>query len=125
MNNAKISVSFENRILSVTYLDNAIVDIPDLQEIYRFATSRAAGKSYCVVFEALNHYEVTEEAVQYMADNPANKHILAKAYVVNTKESNLKTKLHLTFDKPALKPNVFETNKEAINWLNTLLEKDK
>ena len=40
-----------------------------------------------------NHYELTEDAVEYIANNPSNKYILAKVYILNTKEAVVKTKI--------------------------------
>jgi hypothetical protein len=58
-----------------------------------------------------------------MTDNPNNKHILCKAYVLNSKESEMKTKLHLLFDNPKLRPYVFPTYAQAYQWLNKIVER--
>ena len=122
--NFKIEASFENRILSVKFLENAVIDEADIQAIYTFGNEKAMRKAYCIIFEASGHYELTEEAVQYMATNPNNANILAKVYVINTKEAERKTKLHLAFDKPELKPLIFNTAQEGLNYLTAIINKN-
>ena len=123
MKNPKIVVSFEHRILLVKYLENAIITDEDLKEIYSLAEVKAKWKPYCIMFEALNHYEVTEDAITYLSNNPHNKNILAKAYVINTKEAELKTKFHFLFDNPALKPYTFKNSEDAKKYLVDVINK--
>lgn len=122
MKNAYIQASFENSILSVTLLDNVVVTAEDLMEIYAFANDKAKGSSYGVLFEAVNHYKVTEPAIEYMVNNPNNIYVLAKAYVVNTAEADAKTKFHLLFDKPQLRPFTFKTRETALKWLRSIVD---
>ena len=124
MKNSKIEASFENKILSVNFLENAIIDVSDLQEIYAFANEKANGKTYGVIFQAIGHYEVTEDAIKDMADETNNTNVVAKVYIINTKEAERKTKLHLLFDEPELKPNMFKTFEEGISWLKNILDKN-
>lgn len=122
MKNANIQVSFENRILIVKLLDNAIISDDDLKEVYAYANERANKKMYGVVFEAVNRYHVTEPAVKYIINNPNNINISAKAYVINTEEADQKTKAHLQFDNPSLKPFTFKTNEKALKWLTAVMK---
>jgi predicted AAA+ superfamily ATPase len=123
MKNSKIEASFADRILIVKFLDNAVIDVADLQEIYTFGNARSEGKTYCIMFEADAHYEVTEAAISYLSNNPNNKNVLAKAYILSTKESEIKTKLHLRFDNPVLKPFTFKTSSEGKNYLKDIISK--
>jgi hypothetical protein len=122
MKNHKIEASFESKILSVKFLDNAVIDVADLEEIYEYGNAAAKGNPYGIIFEPVNHYEVTEEAVEYIVDNPHIKEIIAKAYVINSKESEMKNRTHLAFDHPTLKPFTFKTYTEGRNWLLSKLK---
>ncbi|MGZ3931643.1 MAG: DUF7793 family protein [Bacteroidia bacterium] len=121
MKNSRIGLSFEQRILRVKFLDNAVIDSSDIHDIYAFANERAKGEPYTVIFEAESHYDVTEDALQTMVNNPDNIHVLAKAYVINTKEAERKTRMHLLFDHPSLAPAIFKTQEEGISWLESVL----
>jgi hypothetical protein len=123
MKNSKIEASFENRILSVRFLNGATIEDTDLQEIYEFGNQNANGLSYGIIFEPEDHYTVTEDAIDYISDNPYNKNIIAKAYVVNTKEAEVKTRMHVLFDHPSLKPFTFKTLSEGRSWLQGEISK--
>ena len=123
MKNSKIEVSFEKRILSVRFLDNAVIANTDIEELYEFGEQKASGNPYAIIFEPVNHYDVSEDAIEYIVNNPYNKSIIAKAYVVNSKEAEMKTRAHLLFDHPDLKPFTFKTLAEGKNWLMEVLNK--
>ena len=117
MKNPKTHVKFDENILQVRFDDNAIINAESLAEIYDFANEKSGGIPYCALFEASNHSEVTDDALEYLSNNPNNKNILAKAYIVDHKEVEVKTRLHLLFDNPALKPFVFKTHEEGMEYL--------
>ncbi len=117
MKNSKIEVVFEDQILSVKFLDNVVIESSDIEELYEFGDQEAGAKPYCIIFEPENHYNVTEDAIEYIVDNPHTKNIIAKAYVVNSKEAEMKNRLHLAFDHPSLKPFSFKSYTEGKNWL--------
>ena len=124
MKDSNIKISFEDRILTVKFLDNTVIDVEDLMEVYDFATKRANGLRFGVMFEASGHYEVTESAISYLSSNPENKNVLAKVYVINTKEAEQKAKLHLLFDNATLKPYTFKSSVEGKNYLNEIIKKN-
>ncbi|MGZ4060027.1 MAG: hypothetical protein ACXVPU_13415 [Bacteroidia bacterium] len=101
MKNSKIDMLFEDRILTVKFLDDAVIDVADLQEIYTFGNTRSQEKPYCIMFEARAHYEVTEAAISYLSNNP-----------------------NLRFDNPVLKPFTFKTSSEGKNYLKDIINKN-
>jgi hypothetical protein len=124
MNNAAIIVTFEHSILSVRFLENAIISLEDVKELYAYGNMWAHGNPYCVLFEAVAHYEVSEDAVEYFSlDNPSDTNILAKAYVIaDNKEAQLKSKMHLLFDQPKIEPNVFRNHEDARKYLDAAIK---
>jgi hypothetical protein len=122
MENGNVVAKFEHGILTVKFLENAKIDVDDIKEIYAYADKWANGEQYCVMFNALHHYTVTEDAVEYMSNgNPSDAHVLAKAYVISTKESQIKVKAHLAFDHPQLMPKTFFMEEEARKYLEGVL----
>lgn len=121
MSNDRILYSFVNRVLIVSFLDNAEISRADLEEVYRFAERNAEGKKYGALFEAFGTYTILDDALEFMIRNPYNKNVIAKAYVIDTKEAQLKTKLHLLFDKPELKPFTFPDKASALQWLYRMI----
>lgn len=126
MKNASIIAQFEHSILSVRFLENARVELKDVKEIYEYGNMWANGKPYAILFEPTGHYHLTEEAIEYFSrENPNDSHIIAKAYITNDKESKLKTHMHLLFDKPSLKPNVFTNHADARKFLESVIAMEK
>jgi hypothetical protein len=125
LTNPNIDTTFDKGILHVKFLNNAVVTEKDLQEIYAYGTKCSNALPYCSLFEALGNYEVKEDALAYINKNPHNIFILAKAYVMNTKEAERKIRLHLIFDNPALKPFTFMTAEEAKAHLLEVMRKAK
>lgn len=121
MPNERILYSFENSVLLVSFLKDAVVTGANLEEIYAFARSCAKGKRYGLLFEAFGHFTITEDALEYLGENPNNKHIIAKAYVIDSKEERTKIKLHIIFDKPELKPFTFPDKESALQWLYRMI----
>lgn len=123
--NLNIDTTFEKGILHVKFLNNAVVTERDLQEIYQYGTKCSNALPYCSLFEAFGEYEVREDALAYINKNPHNIFILAKAYVMNTKEAEQKIKLHLIFDNPDLKPTTFHTVEDAKDYLKGIMREQK
>jgi hypothetical protein len=124
MKNQKIIVSFDDEILEVKYLEDAVISMEDIKEIYSYGSSKSNGKMYCIMFEPFGKYEVTEDAIQYMVNNPDNKNILEKVYVINSIEAETKTKHHLLFDKPKLIPQTFNTAEKGRKYLRIIIDKN-
>jgi len=124
MKNAAIIATFEHSILSIRFLENAKIELEDVKEYYAYGNMWAHGNPYCILFEAVGHYEVSEDAVEYFSvDNPSDTQILAKAYVMgDNKEAQVKTNAHIRFDQPNIKPNVFKTHLDARNYLNSVVK---
>ena len=124
MENGNVVAIFEHSILTVRFLENAKIDVEDIKEIYDYANKWANGQPYCVLFNALHHYAVTEEGVEYMSHgDPNDKNVLAKAYVISTKEAEIKIKAHLAFDKPELMPKTFYMEEDARKYLEEVVAK--
>jgi hypothetical protein len=113
MSNPKISLSYENRILTVAFQDGAVISKNDLIEIYDFAYKSSKTQKYCIIFYSLGHYIVQPETLQYMINNPSNSQVLAKAYVLDSDEAIMKTIKHLEKDKPQLIPKTFKSLEAA------------
>lgn len=121
MQNERILHSFENSVLLISFLKDAVVTRANLEAIYEFANRSANGKRYGVLFEAFGPYTVEEGALEFITRNPHNKNVIAKAYVVDTKEAKMKTSLHVIFDKPEIKPFTFPDKQNALQWLYRMI----
>lgn len=119
--NKKLEIKFENEILFIKFIDGALIELEDIKSVYSFGEKASNNKRFCILFDATTHFDVTEEVVDFISSAESNEIIIAKAYVVNNKENEIKAKLHLAFDKPARTPKIVKTINEGKEWLNLIL----
>jgi hypothetical protein len=122
MNHPKGVVTFEYGVLWIKFDNGIDIDVQDMKDIYAFAMKASENKPFAVLFDADGTEDLKEEVVEYVATNPDNLPIKAKAYIVDGEKIH-KLKLHVAFDKPKVKPAIFQSKAEAMLWLAKELEK--
>lgn len=125
MKNPKLSYSFEKGILLITYEDEVIVDVKDVIEYYDHGLELSGGEKFCVIFNAVGRFTVTREAWEYIAENPYNDRIIAKAYVTDSPETESKANFHIRMDKPQMVPMTFWNVKAAKKKMQAILKAEK
>ncbi|MFL5765922.1 MAG: hypothetical protein ACJ77K_18395 [Bacteroidia bacterium] len=123
MKNDKIQFSFHDGVLHVIFLDQAIVRALDLETIYMFGTQAAGGQMYAALFEVRGDYEVTDDGVEFIKNNPHNENVIAKAYVADVIPADEKTKARFMQDDPDFRPFIFESVIAGEKWLREQLGK--
>lgn len=108
--------------MEVTYLHGAAISAEDIKEIYDYGSQQAGGEKYGILFVACGEYEVEEDALQYIVNNPKHDEITAKVYIISHQEAKVKTKLHIVSDKPTLIPNTFESIEDGRMFLKKVFE---
>jgi hypothetical protein len=121
VNNPKVRSSFEKGILIITYEDGTVIDVKDVIEYYDHGFELAGGQKFCVIFNAVGQFTVTREAWNYIAENPYNDRIIAKAYVTDSPETESKAIFHIRMDKPQLVPMTFWNLKAAKKKMREIL----
>ena len=116
------TITFEYGVLWIKFDNGIDVNVNDVKEIYQFAVNASKGKPFAVLYDTDGTEDLKEEVVVYVAQNPDNFPIKAKAYIVEGEKIH-KLKLHVAFDKPKIKPAVFQSKAEAMIWLGKELEK--
>jgi hypothetical protein len=120
----KAIITFEQDILWIRFYHGIDIEVSDVKEIYRFALEKSEGKPFCVLFDTAGTDMLREDVVEYVARNPDAIPIKAKAYITGTADHQAKARLHMAFDKPAIKPGIFTNEKEALEWLQGFLDKE-
>lgn len=108
---------FEEGILTMSFVDNAVVEVEDIIYIYSHAFQESKGKPYGVMFDTSSRHELTEEAIVYFANSVHTNNVIAMAYLSKTLLSKIRLKLLLIFEKPLLKPKIFNDEAPAYQWL--------
>ncbi len=117
----KTKLSFKEGILTVRFVEHALIDVEDVIYIYCYGFERSKGKPYAVLFDSSSIHELTEEAVVYLANNNHNNNIIAIAYISKNKISKIRLSLLMIFERPPIQPKIFSDEIKATEWLKTQL----
>ncbi len=117
----KTKLSFKEGILTIRFLENTVIDVEDIIYIFCFGIERSKGKPYAVLFDSSSMHELTEEAVVYLANNSHTNNVVAIAYISKTKISRIRLSLFMIFERPPIKPEVFNDELKASEWLKMRL----
>lgn len=119
MNNTqkKTYLSFNEGILSVQFLENAVVEVEDVIFIYCYALEQSKGKPYGLLFNSSSKHEFTEDAIVYFANSPYLKNVIAVAYISRDLISKIRLNLLLIFERPPVKFEIFKDETSANVWL--------
>ncbi|MDX2174337.1 MAG: hypothetical protein SFY56_14645 [Bacteroidota bacterium] len=115
---AKTILSFKQTTLFVKFSENSIIDVDDIIYAYCYGIQESKRKPFAVLFDSSSNHELTEEAVVYLANNNLIDNIIAVAFISKTLLSKIRFNLFLIFEKPPLKPKLFNDEVSAIEWLN-------
>lgn len=117
LNHPKAIVTFEQQILWIKFNNGIEIDVKDMKEIYDFAMNHSGGNGFAVLFDSAGTEMLKEEVVEFVAKNPDKVPIRAKAYITETVDHQTKARLHMAFDQPQVRPGIFSSKKEAVQWL--------
>lgn len=115
---SKTILSFKQSTLYVKFSENSIIDVEAIIYAYCFGIQESKGKPFAVLFDSSSTHELTEEAVVYLANNNIIHNIIAVAFISKTLISKIRYSLFLIFEKPPLKPKLFNDEAPANRWLN-------
>lgn len=113
----KTLLSFHEGILSVSFFENAVVEVEDVVYIYCYGLQESKGKPYGVLFDSSSKHEFTEEAIVYFASSSHLNNVIAIAYISKDLLSKIRLSLFLIFEKPPIKPKAFTNEPQAWQWL--------
>jgi hypothetical protein len=121
---SKAIVTFEQNILWIKFHNGIDIEVSDMKDIYRFALEKSENEPFCVLFDTTGTDMLREDVVEYVSRNPDRVPIKAKAYVTGSADHQSKARLHVAFDKPAIRPGIFTNTKEAAEWLQGFLQEE-
>jgi hypothetical protein len=124
LQHSKAIITFEQNILWIKFHQGIDIEVSDMKEIYRFAIEKSENDPFCVLFDTSGTNMLREDVVEYVSRNPDKVPIKAKAYVTPSSDHQSKARLHMAFDKPAIKPGIFTNKKEAVTWLQNFLKEE-
>lgn len=118
---SKVHLSFSDGILSMRFVEKAIIEVEDVIYIYCYGFEKAGQKPYGILFDSTSEHELSEEAVVYLGDFHMAHHIIAIAYISKTLISKIRLSLLLIFERPPMKLKPFSHEAEALQWLKQVI----
>lgn len=114
---SKASLSFSDGILSVKFAEHTVIDVEDVIYIYCYGIEKSGRKPYGVLFDSSSDHELSEEAIVYLGETALRNNIIALAYISKTLISKIRLSLFLIFERPPIKPKIFQSETQAREWL--------
>ncbi len=114
----------EHGILHKTVIEDCHVDLQSLKESDKITRELTKGKKVLMLYDARNHFTLTEDAMEHAQKDIFSKQRIATA-IVSTKAA-----IKITVDymnnimKSPVPIKIFTTKKEALKWLLTFKDKD-
>jgi len=118
----KTYLAFDAGILTIYFLDNTIIDVEDVIYIFCYGFEKSHGKPYAVLFNSASKHELTEEAIAYLANSSYLQQVIAIAYISKDLISKIRLSLLLIFERPLVRPKLFNDETKALHWLEKQLE---
>lgn len=113
----KTSLSFHDGILSVKFMENAVIEIEDVIYMYCFGFEQSKGKAFGILFDSSTKHEFSEEGIVYLTESGYLNNVIAIAYISKDLISKIRLSLLLIFEKPQVRPKLFSDEHEAYQWL--------
>jgi hypothetical protein len=113
----KTRLSFNEGIVHIRFVENAVVEVEDVIYIYCYAEQASKGKPYGVMFDSSSRHEFTEDAIEHFTSSAYIENIIAMAYISKDLISKIRLSLLLIFERPPLKPKMFSDEDQGYKWL--------
>lgn len=112
----------EERILRVTVLEGAEIDIEEAKENFESARKLSEGKRMLKLVDAKAYFTMTKRARDFAASKETNEFNIARAIVTNSLANRLLINFFITFHKPQTPVKMFSSEEEALKWLRKFKE---
>jgi hypothetical protein len=121
---AEFSV-LEKDLFICRMLENAHVDVADVDENHNAVLELASGRRYAVLVDACTTTTITKEAMEHAARPESYKLLIAQAIVVNSLPNRLVGNFIIKFHKPASPTKLFSDIPSAHVWLRQCMEEER
>lgn len=117
----KAVISYNRKgLLKVVLSDDSEITYEDVLEQRKIASELTENKPHVVLAIAGRRTSATKEAREYSSENVPDGR-LAEAILIRSLPVRLMGKFFINFHKPTVPTQMFDTEKEALIWLNQRL----
>jgi hypothetical protein len=107
----------EHGILHKTVIENCHIDLDALKESEEMTRKITDNKRVKVLYDASNHFTLTEEAMEYTQKTIFDKQRIATAIVSNKVGIRITVDYMMKVMKSHIQIKVFTNKEEAMDWL--------
>ena len=115
----------EHGILHKTVIENSHADLEAIKESDEITRKLTEGKKVLVLYDARNHFTLTEEAMEYSRKDIFNKQRIATAIVSDRVGIRIMVDYVTKVVKAPIPIKVFSTKEDAMAWLLTFKKDTK
>jgi hypothetical protein len=109
----------EHGILHKTVIENSHADLATLKESEEATHNLTKGERVLELYDARNHFTLTEDAMQYAQKEILNKQRIATAIVSNKVAIKIMVDFIMNVLKSETPIKIFNTKEAALKWLLT------
>lgn len=113
----KTDLSFHESVLSIKFRENTVIEVKDIIYIYCYGFEQSNGKAFGILFDSSTKHELSEEAIVHLTESGYLNNIIAIAYISKDLISKIRLSLLLIFERPRVKPKLFDNEQEASEWI--------
>lgn len=117
---ASFSYNQSERLLHMTILEGAEIELENAIENYEAAQSLTGPTKHLLLVDAHSNVYISKEARAYSAELKPNSPI-AMAVVVSSTANRLIGNFYINFNKPKVPTKLFSSDDKAIEWLKGFL----
>jgi hypothetical protein len=110
----------EHGIFHKTVIENCHVDLEALKESDKITEELTEGKKVFMLYDARNHFTLTEDAMEYARKDIFNKKRIATAIVSEKTGIKIMVDYITKTMKPSMPIRIFSNTEEALAWLLSL-----
>ena len=110
----------EHGIFHKTVIENCHVDLEALKESDKVTEELTKGEKVLMLYDARNHFTITEDAMEYAQKDIFNKKRIATAIVSEKTGIKIMVDYITKTMKPSMPIRIFCNTEEALAWLITL-----
>lgn len=113
----------DHGILHKTVVENCHISLDALKETDEITRTLTKGKKVAVLYDARNHFTITDEALEYSRKDIFNKQRLAMAIVSRKTGIRIMVDYITRAHNTQIPVKVFGNTEEAMEWLLTVIKK--
>lgn len=117
----KTHLHFYKGVLRIKFLDDVLVEVEDIINIYCYGIDQSRGKPFGILFDTHSKHEMTEEAIQHIVNSNYLDKVIGIAYISKDLISKIRLSLLMIFERPKIRPKIFPNEEEALIWIQKLV----